>query len=425
MATTTLTVLPKRTGPSDALRNLSIANTPKKQTPKDTYVSNLAATPASPSATAPARDPNFNSKLDSIKTQALYIQDLLNKRKAEEEKMGSGGSGPSNSLKEMSSALSPRQATPDFYGGAKSAMDKYVESLAVTDEENKISKNISNIRSSISSGMQQASEQAIPMNFITGQQQAIENRGLNMLDPMEAELERLFKNREATSDGLNARQKFETALADTNAEDYRYQDETARDERRYAYAVAQAASAPIEFNGAMYQRNPDGGFTEVLSAPPETPEPFELSEGQDRYEFNPETGKYELVASKGKTYKDTGDGTSSSVVENRVNQILDGFITLDGLTAAERQKVTDELYAQGFGSDQVPAWYNEYYQAEGNTGSGFNFETSPTLTALGGNKNKPKTIKESWTEYRKKIMGAANSKSGGGGIDDINIDSIP
>lgn len=420
MATTTLTVLPKRTGPSDALRNLSIANTPKKNPVKENYISTVAA---SPSATPPTRDPNFNTKLDSIKTQALYIQDLLNKRKAEEEKMGNTGGGPSNALKEMSSALSPRPKTPDFYGGAKSAMDKYVESLAVTDEENKISKNISNIRSSISSGMQQASEQAIPLNFITGQQQAIENRGLNMLDPMEAELERLFKNREAKSEGLNARQKFETALGDTNAEDYRYQDEVARDERRYAYDVAQEASKPIEFNGALYQRNHDGGFTELLSAPPETPEPFELSEGQDRYEFNSKTGKYELVASKGKTYKPES-GSGSSVTAGRTQQILDGFIKLEDLTLAERQKVQDELYDLGFASAEVPEWYNEYYTEEGNQGQGFNFETSPRLTAIEGNKNKPKTVKESWNEYRNKIIKAATAKSGSGGLDDINIDNL-
>lgn len=404
---------------------MSIANTPKKQTPKDSYISTMAA---SPSATAPTRDPNFDTKLNSIKTQALYIQDLLNKRKEAEANAGTGGGpmggGASTALTEMSSALSPRPTTPDFYGGAKTAMDKYIESLAVTDEENKISKNISNIRSSISSGMQQASEQAIPMNFITGQQQAIENRGLNMLDPYEAELKRLGANREAMSEGLNARQKFETALGDNNAEDYRYQDETARDERRYAAGVAKDAATPIEFNGAMYQRNPDGGFTEILSAPPEAPKPFELSEGQDRYEFNPETGKYELVASNDKTYKPTGGtGTSTSVVNNRVDQVLDGFITLDGLTAAERQKVTDELYARGFGSDQVPSWYNKFFQEEGNQG-GFGFETSPVLTALGGGAPKPKTLAQSWTEYRKKIMGAANSKSSGGGLDGINIDNL-
>lgn len=391
---------------------------PKKAKAKDQFINNIAssATPPAIVTNTQDRDAAYMNKLKDIETKALTLKDIIDKRVEEERMAGQTKSGPSNSLREMSSAPSPRPETPDFYGGARSAMDEYVKSLMPTDEENALAKRVSNLRSSVSSGVQQAAEQAIPMGFITGQQQAIENRGINAIRPFEDELTRLGGNREALSTGLKARQEFETALAKTKAEDYRTEDEIARDERRYAYEVAQAENEPFEFNGALYRRNPDGGFTELMSAPADTPEPFELSEGQSRYVFNPDTGQYEEVASKGKTYKPDGGGSTS----DRTTQVLDGFISLNDLTLAERQKVQDELYSLGFGSEEVPQWFADEYKP-GVSALPYSPTSIQALTS-----GVPKNMNEAWKQYRKKVMNQATSKSTqSSGIEDIGFDSIP
>lgn len=424
MATTSLNVVipPKKTGPSQALRDLSIANSPKKTAPKDQYINNVVAN----AATVPDRT-RMASQLDTAKNQLLDMKRIVDARVEAEQKAKEAQSGPSNALREMSSALSPRPTTPDFYGKANSAMDAYIKSLMPTDQENDLAKQLSNMRSSVSSGIQQASEQAIPMGFITGQQQAIENRGLNAIQPFQDELDRLFAQREAKSKGLSARSEYETALAGTRAEDARYQDEVARDERRYAYDVAKEASAPIEFGGSLYQRNPDGGFTEILSAPPATPEPFELSEGQSRYEFNPETGQYEMVANMPKTYKPEsgGGGTSGGIggSSDRTMQVIDGFIGFEDLTLAERQKVQDQLYELGFASDSVPEWFNDYYVSEGLDQP--SLQDMITAGARGEEIGGKKSVQQAWNLYRNQVMQKANTKTKSTSTDDdLSFDSI-
>lgn len=410
MAKTTLTVLPKKTGPTDALKSMSIANSPKNNA-KDMYINTMTS---SPSATSP---------VTKYGSSGLTPQQAANEAAAQAIRFGKGSSsptpspvpapknqsGPSESLKEMSSALAPKPPTPDYYSKARSAMDEYVKSLIPTDEENKLAKNVSNLRSSISSGVQLASEQAIPMGFITGQQQAIENRGLNAIQPYQDELERLTAMRELESKGLSARQGFETSLADTMAEDARYQDKVAQDERRWAYEVAQDASKPIQVGDRLLQRGPDSTITELYSPPPETPKPFELSEGQSRYEYDPATGGYKLVASKGKTYKPESDSSDSS---NRINQLLDGMITLDDVSIDDREKLQDELYKLGFGENTPPVWYSQYYQEENPSGAPL-YSQPGKLSQTGQGKD----ISTSWKEYKTKVLGG--KKKGGINFDDL------
>lgn len=397
----------------------------KKNKAKDAYVQNLAgnsATNPTPIAT-PGVDQN---KLQGIKDEALKVKGMVDQFAANQNTGSTSSSGASTGLKEMSSALSPRPATPDFYGGAKTAMDKYIESLMPTTEENDLASRLSKMRSSISSGVQQAGEQAIPMGFITGQQQAIENRGLNALQPFEDELSRLSGNREALSDGLDARQKFEMGLADNKAEDYRYQDETAIDERRYAYDVANKESTPIEIDGKLLRKNADGGYDEIYTPPPATPEPFELSEGQSRYEYDPATGEYKLIASKGKTYKPDSN-EADKATEERVSQVLDGFITLEDLSVSERTKVQDQLFELGFGSDKPPAWFADYARSEGLAQTGLgnkpnSMASSPALNLLRGNPTPQKTVQQAWADYRKTISSQIE-KTRGGSSDPLGFDS--
>lgn len=90
---------------------------------------------------------------------------------------------------------------------------------------------------------------------------------------------------------------------------------------------------------------------------------------------------------------------SSSSTSSRTEQILDGFISFDDLTASEAQKVRDELFAQGFGSDTPPTWFREFLDNERQMN-----HTPEALTA-------------EWIAYRDGIMGGS---SGGG----INFDDL-
>lgn len=102
--------------------------------------------------------------------------------------------------------------------------------------------------------------------------QGIGLKGNALQDYMSA----LAQDRGAKSQGLLARAEYEKSLADQ-------------------YGVQ-------EIGGRLVRQNPETGAYEEVYSPTETPEPFELSEGQSRYEFDPETGQYVEIASKGKTY---------------------------------------------------------------------------------------------------------------------------
>ena len=94
-----------------------------------------------------------------------------------------------------------------------------------------------------------------------------------------------------------------------------------------------------------------------------------------------------------------GDGTSKTT-QDRLLQVLDGFVSFDDLTTTEAQKVRDQLYAKGFGSDTPPAWFKEYIENE----------LQQSIV--------PAKLQEEWIKYRDGIMKDANKKKGGGSLED-------
>lgn len=94
------------------------------------------------------------------------------------------------------------------------------------------------------------------------------------------------------------------------------------------------------------------------------------------------------------------DSNKGSGTNDRLMQVLDGFVTFDDLTTTEAQKVRDELYAKGFGSDTPPAWFKEYAESQVNQ------------TLL------PAALKEEWIKYRDGILKNANKKKGKGSLED-------
>ena len=71
---------------------------------------------------------------------------------------------------------------------------------------------------------------------------------------------------------------------------------------------------------------------------------FDLSEGQARYVYDPETGKTTVIASKAKTYAPTGGGTSSDpVIDSWVSQINSGKATIANVPANLKNAVITAL----------------------------------------------------------------------------------
>lgn len=93
-------------------------------------------------------------------------------------------------------------------------------------------------------------------------------------------------------------------------------------------------------------------------------------------------------------------GEGSKTTQDRVSQVLDGFVSLGDLTTTEATKVRDELYDKGFGSDTPPAWFKEYIQNE----------LQQTIV--------PAKLQEEWIKYRDGIMKKANTKKSGGSLED-------
>lgn len=84
--------------------------------------------------------------------------------------------------------------------------------------------------------------------------------------------------------------------------------------------------------------------------------PFELSEGQSRYEYDPATGQYKQTASKGKTYAPSSSGLGSvgsvfgGTLSPLAQAVQNGTIELDKLTPTQRGQVAAELASSGIPS---------------------------------------------------------------------------
>lgn len=71
---------------------------------------------------------------------------------------------------------------------------------------------------------------------------------------------------------------------------------------------------------------------------------FDLSEGQARYVYDPETGTTKVIASKAKTYAPTGGGSSSDpVIDSWVSQINSGKATIANVPANLKNAVITAL----------------------------------------------------------------------------------
>ncbi len=125
---------------------------------------------------------------------------------------------------------------------------RITESVAPTQEEIGLQKQLQNLIASRELGLQKAAEQPIATPFITGQQKAITTRAGIQALPLQAQLSTLQAQRKAAFDVSEAQLGFEEAKL----------------------SRAEEAAKP--------------------------PKPFTLTPGQQRFEFNPATGQFEATA---------------------------------------------------------------------------------------------------------------------------------
>lgn len=78
------------------------------------------------------------------------------------------------------------------------AESAYTKAMAMTPEEIKAQEELDRLSESFNKGYQGIQDQTIPMEFITGQQQSLENRALNLAEPLADKLARLEAKRTAS-----------------------------------------------------------------------------------------------------------------------------------------------------------------------------------------------------------------------------------
>lgn len=121
----------------------------------------------------------------------------------------------------------------------------YVKSMEISNDELATQADLDRLSESAQKAYTGTKDKAIPMEFITGQLASIEERALNLAEPLEAKLARL----EAKRTNAVEMSKFALERADAQAK-------TAAD-----------ATKPISIGGSLVQRNAAGGYDTVYSEP--------------------------------------------------------------------------------------------------------------------------------------------------------------
>ena len=205
---------------------------------------------------------------------------------------------------------------PKSNAGVESALKAYTDSLKVTAEEDAAQAELDRLQESTILGQNAIRDQAIPMDFITGQSASLERRGLALQVPLEQKLARMQAKRQAAIEGS----KFALERADKAA----------------------VEEKPIEVNGQLVQRDPTTGEYKTVFGSPKSSEGFTLGEGQTRYD-----AQGNVVAGGG-----TGTpGATNPAVDSWVKLINDGRAKLSDVPNTILNQVAAGLGQAPAGSD--------------------------------------------------------------------------
>jgi hypothetical protein len=197
------------------------------------------------------------------------------------------------------------------------AYQKYIDSLKESPEVATAKTKYNDFITKRDTSLQNIQDQTIPLNFITGQQESVANRANIEAGRLERNVASAEATQKATTESLKAGVDLEGKILDQNK--------------------------PVEVGGVLYQPQTDGTYKPITTKEKEA---FNLSEGQSRYEVNPLTGKYEKVASVGKTYA-PGSGGGGSTSGGITQAVIANPALYSTLTPTVKGQVIREMQSQG------------------------------------------------------------------------------
>lgn len=209
-------------------------------------------------------------------------------------------------------------STPDPRDSYRSAFNQYIESLKPSNEETQARKYLSDLTLQSKRDQEEALNRGETLGFAAGEAQRANRNNAFSIEAAAGAVDALTGSRTAMTEAQKARLAFEKDLMTSDREDARYQSEQNK--------------------------------------------PFELGEGQSRYEYDPTTKTYKMTASKGKTYAPSSSGGgnySSSGTPGQLSPLAqavqNGTIALDKIPSALRAGVATELATSGIQSPRQQA----------------------------------------------------------------------
>jgi hypothetical protein len=295
---------------SNATSPFSLSAKKKVSSPAAAGQSKPTASAAiTPGPTAPQSSPS------PAKTQ--YIQNVAQQQYAPDL------SGIQSSLQGINStidAMRGQQTAPTSNPASRyqSAMQEYIRSLMPSSEDDALQSRYSDLLDTTAQGQKRYASQIEQLGKLgAGAVAGNLSTGTNVVGSGNAAIAS-----QSASQRMNALADAQSAaLQGAQFEGDSIQNELARRaaQRQQASGALKARAdyeqsllTPTEINGALIRMNPETGAYEEVYSPQVTPEPFELSEGQSRYEYDPATGQYREIASKAKTYAPSTTGADGA-----------------------------------------------------------------------------------------------------------------
>lgn len=158
------------------------------------------------------------------------------------------------------------------------ALAEYQKNTAISDTEMNTQADLDRLNESTRKAFTGIGDQTMPLEFITGQQRSVEQRALDLAEPLNAKMARLQAQRQAA---LSA-SKFALDRADKKVENEKSAAQKAKED-----AAKKTEPISVGAGQTVVQWNPETKAYETVYTAPEktTPaESFTLSEGQRRYD---------------------------------------------------------------------------------------------------------------------------------------------
>lgn len=228
-------------------------------TPAQTTYVNSLATSASPGATSP--NPVTGKTNAEVLASSTSAAQTAAKSIGETFTQGVGASGTPTP-----------DPTPSPY---QDALDAYVKTLGHSTEYNDTQAKIDKLTESATAGVHATSDKVIPLEFITGQQKAIEQRKLDLEAPLDNKLKRLSSDESSAQAGAKARLEYEKGLVPSSTGFNLSAGQTHYDSKGNVVAAAPAketTGTPRIIGSASsgyYTVGADGKLTPLLAPKPQ------------------------------------------------------------------------------------------------------------------------------------------------------------